>query len=372
MQSRKLTSSQHEFVARLPVSRAAALLLGLLVIALSSVGRAEQRLSDICRVKGQEENVLHGFGLVVGLKGTGDGDSKATMRALARYMEHMGHRVASDTKGQLMIDELRTAKNVALVFVSATVPAGGALQGDLLDCTVSAVSAKSLEGGNLMLTELHGPLPGDKTIYGLARGQISVDDQARPQTGKVARGCQLEQKFENEFVKDGKLILVIDKDHASFQLSTYIAEEFINKQSDFRVNGQGPAKAIDQVKIEVSIPPAYTDSPATFVRHLLDTRVYLTTPDTKVIVNERKQAIIIGESVEIAPVAVMHKNRLIQAGGQEVNEFVVVDSTAETAKTKLAALVDALNALKVPAEDVIDIIKMLKHKRALFGELIIE
>jgi len=69
----------------------------------------------------------------------------------------------------------------------------------------------------------------------------------------------------------------------------------------------------------------------------------------------------------------MHKNRLIQtAGGEQTNEFVPVDMVADGSKTKLTALVDALNALKVPAEDVIDIIKMLKHKQALFGELIIE
>ena len=81
---------------------------------------------------------------------------------------------------------------------------------------------------------------------------------------------------------------------------------------------------------------------------------------------------MLGVDVEIGPVAVMHKNRLIQAGELTYNEFVGVDPAAEPEKPKLLALVDALNALKVPAADVIDIIKMLKHKRALFGELIIE
>ena len=86
----------------------------------------------------------------------------------------------------------------------------------------------------------------------------------------------------------------------------------------------------------------------------------------------RKQAVIVGADVEIGAVAVMHKNRLIQIGGEQVNQFVELNPSAETQKPKLAALVDALNTLKVPAEDVIDIIKMLKHKRALYGELIIE
>src|SRR4051812_2066104 len=108
-----------------------ALLLGL----LAGTARADHKLGDLCRIKGQEENALHGLGLVVGLKGTGDGDSKATMRALARYMELMGHRVGADAKGQASLDELKGVKNVAFVHVSATVPPGGAQQGDLLDCT---------------------------------------------------------------------------------------------------------------------------------------------------------------------------------------------------------------------------------------------
>ncbi len=348
------------------------ILTSLCLLLLSGQGFADQRLGDFCRIKGQEENVLHGMGLVVGLKGTGDTDSKATARALSRYMELMGHRLATDMRGQISLDELKGAKNVAFVFVTATVPAGGAQQGDLINCTVSAFSAKSLEGGYLMLTELRGPLPSDKKVYGLARGLISVDDSAKAQVGTVTNGCQIEHKFQNPFIHNGKLLLVLDKDHASFQMTTYIADELINKQSDFRISEGEIARAIDQVQIEVNVPPAYADSPALFAKHLMETRVFLSTPDTKVIVNERKKAIIIGEDVEIAPVAVMHGNRLIQAGPQQLNEFVVLDSRADDSQTKLAALVDALNALKVPAEDVIDIIKMLKHKRALFGELIVE
>lgn len=334
---------------------------------------AEIKLSDVCRVKGQEENTLHGMGLVVGLKGTGDGDSKATMRALARYMELMGHRIGNDPRGQMMLDELKGVKNVALVFLTVTVPPGGAQQGDLLDCKLSALSAKSLEGGYLMLTELHGPVPGDKTVYGIAKGQISVDDIVKPQTGTVAGGCQVEQKFQNEFVKDGKLLLVMSKDHATFQMSTLV-EQSINREPDFRVgsSGEGIAKALDQVRVQVQIPPTYADNPALFASVLMDTRVGRPQTDTTVIINERKQAVIVGADVEIGPVAVMHKNRLIQVGGEQLNQFVEVNPGAETQKPKLSALVDALNTLKVPAEDVIDIIKMLKHKRALYGELIIE
>jgi flagellar P-ring protein FlgI len=334
---------------------------------------ADHRVGDICRIKGQEENVLNGMGLVVGLKGTGDGDNKPTLRALAHYMEVLGHHIGTTASGQPMLDELKNSKNVALVFVSATIPPGGAQQGDCLDCAVSAISAKSLDGGHLMLTELKGPNPVDKTVYALAQGQVSLDDAARPQTGRIPLGCQLERKVENEFVKDGKLMLVMNKDHAAFQTTAFV-ESAINTQPDFASGstGQTIARAIDQVKIEVTIPKSYSDDPALFASLLLDTRLDPPRIDTRVIINERKQVIIVGPDVEIGPVAVMHKNRLIQVGGQPENQAVAFDPKGDMSKPRLASLVDALNALKVPASDVIDIIKMLKHKRALFGELIIE
>jgi flagellar P-ring protein precursor FlgI len=308
------------------------------------------------------------------LRGTGDGDNKTTLRALAHYMELLGHRVGSNAQGQPMLEELKNVKNVALVFVTAKVPPAGAQQGDNLDCIISAMSAKSLEGGYLMLTELYGPLPGDKTVYALSKGLLSIDDTERPQTARIPLGAQLERKIENEFVKDGKLLLVMNKDHAAFQTTSEL-EQNINQQPDFSGTsaGQGVARAIDQVQIEVTIPPTYADNPSHFAAMLMSTRIYKPQSDTKVIINERTQALIIGADVEIGPVAVMHKNRLIQVGDLLVNEAVEFDPAAGAAsKTKLAALVDAMNNLKVPTVDVIEIIKMLKHKRALFGELIIE
>src|SRR4051794_1650007 len=179
-----------------PMSRAISFIAVAAVLLSSAIAaRADHRIGDICRIKGQEENILVGMGLVVGLKGTGDSDMKATQRALAHFMDMIGHRLGPGQGGQPVLDELKGAKNVALVYVTAVVPQGGAQQGDNLDCIVSAVSAKSLDGVNLMLTELKGPVPGDKTIYALAKGLVSVDDPNRPQSGRVPLGCQLERKI---------------------------------------------------------------------------------------------------------------------------------------------------------------------------------
>jgi len=348
------------------------------ILLAGSVAVADHRVGDICRIKGQEENVLHGFGLVTGLKGSGDSDMKATQRALAHYMELLGHHMATGAAGQSQFDELKSVKNIALVYVSATVPAGGAQQGDMLDCTISAVSAKSLDGGILMLTELFGPVPGDKKVFALAKGAISIDDIARPQTGRVLLGAQLERKVENKFVirdgNDDKIILVINKDHAAFHTAIDV-QDAINGQRDFQnSNSQHDiARAIDQVTIEVTIPPTYKDSPALFAATVMNnTRLSPPQVDARVIINERKGIFIVGADVEIGPVAVMHKNRLIQIGDQQVPEAVALNTRGDSSKPKLESLVAALNLLKVPAGDVIDIIKMLKHKRALFGELIIE
>ena len=87
--------------------------------------RGDHRIGDICRIKGQEENILVGMGLVVGLKGTGDSDMKATQQALAHVMEVLGHRPATTAQGnQSAFDQLKGAKNVALVYVTAVVPPG--------------------------------------------------------------------------------------------------------------------------------------------------------------------------------------------------------------------------------------------------------
>lgn len=362
-------------------------LITLALCLAASAALADHRIGDICRIKGQEENFVHGFGLVIGVKGTGDADFKAMQRALARYMELLGHRVGSGQNTQPSAEELKNVKNVAIVYVTATVPAGGAQQGDLIDCNLSAVGAKSLEGGYLMLTELRGPLPGDKTVYALAKGFVSLDDPAKPQTARIALGCQVEQKIENEFITaDGKLILVMNKDHAAFQTATSV-ETAINQEPDFILLNSSNARqggtyaddahelaqAIDPVTIEVKIPDTYKKKPTLFASTLLNVRLSPPQVDTRVIINERKQIFIIGADVEIGPVAVMHKNRLIQVGDQpDVNEAVAFNPRGDSSRPKLESLVAALNLLKVPTADVIDIIKMLKHKRALFGELIIE
>jgi flagellar P-ring protein precursor FlgI len=265
-----------------------------------------------------------------------------------------------------------------MVFVTAKVPPGGAQPGDAVDCVLSAMSAKSLEGGYLMITALRGPNPADPLVYATAQGLVMLDDNQFPQSARIPNGATIEREFVNEFIKDDKLTLIIDKEYASFEMSSEI-ERLINQSPDFRTpassSGQGVAKAKGQDRVEVRIPKIYATQPEQFVGYVQEIRLPMPANNNSVIVNKRLQAVIIGADVEISPVAVMHKNRVIQTGGAPpTNQFVPLEiaDTDGNKNVKLKALVDTLNALQVPTEDVIDIIIMLKQKRALSGQLIVQ
>jgi len=340
------------------------LTIGLLLI-VSSNASGQLRVRDYCRIKGQEENTLHGLGLVVGLPGTGDSSVAPTTRALAQMLKLMDSPVAGGA-----IDELAKSKNVALVFVTATVPSAGARQGDKLNCSVSAAfNAKSLQGGVLMMTPLLGPRPGSKRVYALAQGPLHLDN-GQSTVAKVFGGCRLEEDFFNSFVQDDKITLVVKKNHAGFQTASEIAE-LLRTSPDFRQAGGGYvddiARAIDQVNIEVTVPPNYRNEPAAFVTQVLDQRVFQMQGDARVVINERAGTVVIGADVEIGAVAVTHKNFSVESGS-----FTEIDMENSAAPTRLKALVDALNAVKATPQDIIDIIKGLDRNGQLFGDLIIE
>lgn len=339
-----------------------------------AVTMAQNRVADICRLKGQEENTIHGLGLVVGLKGTGDGKMLPTTRSLARMMQQLGGQVAADPRGNLLIDDVDDAANVALVMVTATIPAGGARQGDKLHCQVSAINAKSLVGGVLMLTPLLGPRADQPEVYALAQGQISLPDRSIPTFGTVSLGAKMEADVNTEFINNGKITLLIDSDHASFSTAARI-EEVIN---NFNSNGQGGysdqvvmADAKDSARVEVTIPKQYLDAPVKFIDLIMEIELPLLRPSNRVVINERDNVIIIGEDVQIAPVAISHQNISINAG-QPIRSFAGLDTeNGQNPNPKLKNLVDALNALGVPNEEVIAIIRSLKRRGAIYGEVII-
>ena len=354
--------------------------LVLLVFAAShaSVNAAGMKLENMCRVKGQETNSLQGLGLVVGLRGTGDSDAAPTARALARMMQLMGGSISIDQAGQLNLDDVADAKNVALVFVNATVPAVGAQSGDSLNVTVNAINAKSLEGGTLMLTPLLGPRPDNPTVYAVAQGPLSVSLDGPATTATIQGGAKMEASVSAQYQKDGKITLILERDFASFDTAQRIEDE-INGLSSLALgdssgtgrSGRTSARAIDQLHVEVMIPELYRENPIKFISFLLGTTIQIENHSSRVVINERDGVVVIGKDVEIAPVLVTHRNLRIEAGGG--GGFVPVsDKNDEPANAKLKSLADALNALDVPAEDLIAIIKTLKRKGDLYGEVVFQ
>jgi flagellar P-ring protein precursor FlgI len=304
----------------------------------------------------------------VGLNGTGDGgDFLPTIRSMATLMQLMGNPIG---KGGPL--ELKNAKNIALVMVTAKVPAAGARQGDRIDCTVSSIgAAKSLEGGQLFLTPLQGPQVDRPRVYAFAEGAIQLDNPQLTRTGRIHSGVRLEEDFYNPFVKDNKITLVLEKSHARFQVADAVAE-LINSHSRISSGSEPVAVAVNQVNIEVLIPPQYRNEPVAFVAEILSLPVIQPPTEALVVINERTGSVVFSGEVEIGPVVVTHKNLSIEAGTTTPTErFIGLDSSS-TRGASLKSLVDALNAVKLPPADIIEIIKGLEKNGKLQGKLVIE
>jgi flagellar P-ring protein precursor FlgI len=346
--------------------------------------QAQIRLKNICRVKGQEQNTLHGMGLVVGLKGTGDGGGfLPAMRSLAMAMELMGSQI-----GKGGAAELKDARNVALVSVTATVPAAGARQGDEIDCIISSIgAAKSLEGGRLFITAMMGPQAEGTRIYAFSEGALHIDDPKLPTTARVHRGCRLEEDFLNPFKKDNKITLVLDEHHADFEVAQEVAELINRNWYSTTQMGSSPrgasgklvslqtkpvAKALSAQYIEVEIPPAYQKEPVDFVSQVVGLTIAEPQTAARVVINERAGSIVIGADVEIGSIVVSHNNIVVETGDNLPAERFVAIDPGELQTAKLKALVAALNAVKVPTKDIIQIIKNIEHNGKLHGQLIVE
>lgn len=356
------------------------LLLAFALLVVTPATASGLKIGEICRLKGQETNTLQGLGLVVGLRGTGDADAAPTARALARMMQLMGGPMSLDRTGQLDLADVSEAKNVAMVFVTATVPSGGAQPGDHIDVRINAINAKSLEGGTLMLTPLLGPRADNQTVYAMAQGKLSVTLDGPATTGTIQGGGKMEAPVQASFHKDGVITLVVEKDFASFATTQRIETEVNNLMTEYalsgnnsRVSGRARAQAVDQVHVEVEIPELYRGNPIRFISLVLDTPIQLANQSSRVVINQAKGIVVIGEDVEIAPVLVTHRNLSIDVGGRSAGFVSVNDDVAdEPTNAKLKSLHDALNALDVPTEDLIEIIKTLKRKGDLFGEVIFQ
>jgi len=359
----------------------------LIILSLSYLrSTAGVRIKDIAKIQGLRGTQLIGYGLVVGLDGTGDGRrSLFTIQSVTNMLKRFGitvpqHRVRLE--------------NVAAVMVTAQIPPFMKV-GSRVDVIVSSLGdATSLEGGTLLLTPLFGP---DGTLYAMAQGPVSIGgfnvetiggERVRKNytlVGRVPEGATVEKEIPQDFVKDQKLSLVLE--NPDFTTANRLAQA-INQDL-----GKHIAVPVDAAQVTVNIPPDY-QNPGGIVDFISRVESLEITPDevARVVVNERTGTIIVGEKVTISTVAVSHGNLSIEITTIPVisqpppfskGKTVVVPQTETRVTTEEARMMVieqtasvkdvayALNALGVTPRDIIAIFQALKEAGALKAELII-
>lgn len=361
------------------------MLTALLFAFASSVDADRIRIKDLVTFDGVRGNDLVGYGLVVGLNGTGDGIRNApfTEEIMSNILERLGVNVTG---------EQFRPKNVAAVFVTAELPPF-ARAGGTIDVTVSAIGdAKSLLGGTLVMTPLNA---ADGQIYAVAQGTIIAGGvaaegdgaaviQGVPTSGVVPSGARVEREVEFDFsgLKTMRLALREPDFTTARRMESAINQIF----------GKSVSSMIDAGTIELSIVATGSTSPAHVISRLENV---LVSPQRKarVVVDQRSGTIVMGENVRISRVAVSQGNLTIRINEQPVasqpnpfsqGETVVVPRTDVELEeeegiglaeipggTSLSEVVAGLNALGVAPRDMIDILKSIKAAGALHAEFIV-
>ncbi|MGE3314790.1 MAG: flagellar basal body P-ring protein FlgI [Planctomycetaceae bacterium] len=347
------------FARRLTI--AAALLAALGAVFSPAEAQARVRLKNICTVYGQKPTQIVGLGLVVGLRGTGDGGKNAaTMRALASTLSYLNNPVDP-------VRELKDAANVAIVSISAEVPKEGLRRGQKIDCHVASMfGAKSLRGGRLLLSPMRLPAVEDDRLVGLASGPIYIEDSEILTSGRIPGGVSLEQDFTSVFVdrnKGNKITLLLEPAHATFGAASEVAMQ-INEEFRFEVGSNKLANAVSPGVIEVALPQQYFDEPVNFVALLLDVGIDNPQSESRVVVNSRSKTVVIDGDVEISPVVISHKGLRVEVG-TEPGPFVALNTQGQETPEQLKDLVQGLEKLRVPIEDIISIIRELHQSGKL-------
>jgi len=350
--------------------------ISLLTLLLCSLSFAE-RIKDIAQVEGNRINYLQGYGLVVGLKGTGDGKAtQFTVKSLANMLQKMG----------IVVDPNRlTVKNVAAVMVTAKVPPY-AKAGMRFDVSVSSIGdAKSLEGGTLILTPLRGP---DGQIYALAQGQVIVGGyEARgrgaarvknvPTAGRIPNGAVLERDLPFR-MEGGEVNIILD--YPDFTTAKEI-QDAINRHFGSRI-----AVALDSATVKVRIPENV--NPVDFLAEVENLEVK-SSQVARVIIDGRTGTIVFGGDVRIGPVAVAVGSLVVKirerpevvqppplspGETREVprTEVEVVEEKRRIVPlrgTTVQELVNSLNRIGATPREIISVLQAIKSAGALKAKL---
>lgn len=354
---------------------------GLVLPGVAQAGR----IKEIAAIEGVRSNQLTGFGLVVGLDGTGDQTTQMpyTSQGLTNYLQQLGISLPAGS-GTLQL------KNVAAVMVTAQLPAF-ARPGQAIDVNVSSMgNSKSLRGGMLIATPLKG---ADGEVYALAQGNLVVAGAGAAaggskvqinhlSAGRIPNGAQVERTVPTPLLQGDSFKLGLEA--SDFQTAHLVAQA-INKRF-----GQGVAQALDGRTIKV-FAPMESGARVTFIAEMEELKLENSIPAAKVVINSRTGSIVLNQAVTLGPVAVAHGNlsisivstpqvsqpNALSTGGKTVvTEQATIQIKQEPgmliqlpAATQLTDVVRALNALGATPQDLLAILQAIKAAGALNAEL---
>jgi flagellar P-ring protein precursor FlgI len=348
---------------------------------------APMRVKELGKVQGWRENVLVGTGIVTGLAGTGDSPAnRATRQALSNVLSQFNLSVAP---------EQVSSRNVAVVMVSASLPAL-AREGDTLDVTVSSTGdARSLVGGSLLLTALRAP---NGRIYALAQGPLAIGghrydangnvvQKNHPTAGSIPNGATVEVSMAPSQAAHGPVTFVLHE--PDYTTASRVAAA-INAQV-----GAGLARARDASGIEIELPPGADQELVSFLARVENVAVE---PDRRprVVINERTGTVVSGGDVRISRVAISHGDLKISIATQNsvsqpaflgrtgpgVATAIVSNTTVDVEEPTgvgylagagtVADLVQSLARMKTSTRDIISILRAVKAAGALHADLVVQ
>ncbi|HEX5484395.1 MAG TPA: flagellar basal body P-ring protein FlgI [Limnobacter sp.] len=354
-----------------------------LLTAMPAQATAQVRIRDLASVQGVRSNPLYGYGIVVGLDGTGDQTTQTpfTTQSIISMLQQSGVNLPPGTNMQL--------KNVASVMVTANLPAF-AQPGQTVDVTVASLgNAKSLRGGLLLMTPLKG---ADGRVYALAQGQLVVGGAGASASGsktqinhlsagRIPNGAQIEQAVASPFNLGDTLTLELNS--TDFSNATRMVAA-INKTF-----GDGTAQALDGRTVRVRAPQSPDDRVA-FLSRVQDLSISESIATAKVIINARTGSVVMNQAVALEPCAVAHGNLTVKISTTPVVSQPAPFSQGQTVVTQqsnievsqaggqliemkggaqLSDVVKALNALGATPADLISILQAMQQAGSLKAEL---
>ncbi len=330
--------------------------LFIFILTCLSLSAHSSRLKDIANIRGVRENQLLGYGLVVGLQGSGDSKTEFTQKGFVRMLEKLGIKLDNQDV---------ESKNVAGVIVTATLPAFGKA-GNAVDVVVNSIgSATSLAGGNLVMTPLRA---ANEEVFAVAQGAIFIGgDKDTPKTvGRIPNGAMIEKDIVSDF--NSRKMFRLTLHNPDF---TTVARAVITINKEL---GGLYASAKDAATIDIVVPSNFEGRGVDFIANIETIEV---TPDTqaKVVINEKTGTVVIGDKVKISKVAISHGAISIKVASPTANADKKSNATTEEkiaivgGAISVGELVQSLNKLGISPKDLITILQSIKAAGALHGEL---